>query len=221
MSTASHKRRTRKASEKGKKKSVTSKEVNRIVKSYITTDQSVNVVGTSTQGFDTTPASLIHQISSTGAAIGIKNEYIRIDTRFLVANPASAGTPVVRTIIFQWFPDAGADIPVPSDILVDSATADSVMSMYTSQLNRSKRYKILKDITFTLGESTSVEGTAVKVKRFMFLPKNLARKIQMNITSTSLGINEIFMFVTSNIAAASSAPTILIHGGTRTKTHRL
>ncbi len=213
--------RSRVAASRKKGKFVTTKQVKQIVNRFITTDLDNNVQTAVNIAFDTTAANLVFQLTSVATGEGIKDEIMRIDSRVILTNPASAGAVICRLIYFQWFPDsATAGAPVPEDIITDFQTVDSILSPIVSQIAKAGRFKVLRDMHITLGEAASVEGRNLAFRHVKIFPKSLARKFIMG-TSAGQGFNQVFVMGISNVADASSPPTLTMVTGFRSKTKRL
>ncbi len=193
---------------------VTSKQVRAIINRGTATDLDANVQTSVNLGFDTTAANLVFQLSSVTTGEGTKHQLMRSESRILLTNAASAGAATVRLIFFQWFADSTVDSPIPSDILNDSNTVDAILSPIVTQATNAGRFKILRDMHITLGEATSVEGNNTKFRRVMFF--KFPRKFLMN-TASAEGKNNLFMLGISNVADASTPPTIQMQTGVRVK----
>lgn len=138
-----------------------------------------------------------------------KLEIVSVKGMFRLLNPASAGTVNVRVVIFQWYIDDNVDVPAKDDIIqtAEDNLRDVIKPLHIHNQDNSVKFKVLFDRLYKLGEATSVEGNEKKVVRFLITPKKLGRKYILG-TAPSVGKNKIYMMSWSDVADASSPPTI-------------
>lgn len=145
-------------------------------------------------------------------ASGDKLVLSSIRVKCLFANPSSAGTVFVRMVAFQWYLDDATATPAFADIFNGSADATAVIEpIEDASVNNSVKAKILMDKVIKLGEATSVEGNDKAIRSYLFTARNVGRKI-FRMTGTATGINHIYLMFVSNIADASSPPTVATEG---------
>ena len=200
-----------------KTKPVTRKDVRAIINQRVDTDSDVNITTITVVPFD---VALMSQLTSTATGSNQKFILESLDVRIVATNPASVGSVFVRFIVFMWHPDSQTDLPVFSDILADAETVDSILSPIVDDTQRAKCFTVMRSFIIKLGEATSVEGNERKHLFMRFVKPNFPRKFMFN-TAAGVGRNQIFMFVTSDIANASSPPNIIMKTELRTKTHNI
>lgn len=180
------------------------KAVNRVreVEETIVTNASENA------SFDQTGFSAFDLTSSAITDAGDKLEILSIKGRILLNNPASAGTVFVRVVILQWYKDNECEAPTKSLVLSTTNTAVDVYRPFNQDaIDNSSRFKVLSDKTYKLGEATSVEGNEKKIIPYLITQKRLGRKY-IKANSSSGGFNNVYMLAWSDVAEASTPPTI-------------
>lgn len=145
-------------------------------------------------------------------AISTANDKLEISSVqgiFRILNPASAGTVFVRVVIFQWYIDDNVDVPAKDDIIqgAEDNLRDVLKPLHVANQDNSVKFKVLFDKLYKLGEATSVEGNEKKAVKFLITPKKLGRKYMLG-TGSAVGKNKIYMMSWSDVADASTPPTI-------------
>lgn len=162
--------------------------------------------------------AMINLTSGIGLSVEEKIEILNIKGRCLLNNPASAGAVFVRMVAFQWYPDNNVEVPDHDDVLerTASAEADLCSKPEPDTFNGRHKGKLLLDRTYRLGETTSVEGTDKKFITFNINQKDLGRKFAKG-TGSNVGLNNVYIMLTSNIADASTPPTAAVYAGVNYK----
>lgn len=133
-----------------------------------------------------------------------------IKVGFRLTNPASAGTVFVRVIFLQWFKRSSLVAPTIPTVLFRAAGANSILDQYNSTNLDKDEFRVIKDKVFTLGEATSVEGRESSAHK-IFIKGKFLKHIHPNDVATEV-LNGVYMLAFSNIAAASTPPTIISEG---------
>lgn len=137
-----------------------------------------------------------------------KHETVRIRGKIQIANPASAGSVFVRIVMFQWYADNNVEVPNYADIFGSAAAATSVLSwLEPDTFDNRVKGKLISDRVYRLGEAASVEGQEQRIIPFNITQKQLGRKYVLG-TGSAKGFNKVYIMAVSNIADASSPPTL-------------
>lgn len=171
--------------------------------------QSYQDAGPTASAYD---SAFIEEINA-GVSEGDKAEIKNIKINMLLTNPASAGTAVVRLIFFQWYNDNENSVPVIGDIFNTALSASYNVTRHLEEntFNNRVKGKLIKDMTVSLGEATSVEGNEIKTRKLLITQKMLGRKYIIGTNSTTNYKNAVYCLAISNVANASSPPTITMN----------
>ncbi len=154
----------------------------------------------------------IHELDAftTGAGTaGDKIEIVSAMVRMIFANPASAGAVFVRVIVFQWYQDSANQAPTEAELIQGSLDAQSVLApLDFLTVDNVNRVKIIKDFVVRLGEATSTDGADKAYRQLLIGSHNLGRKY-IQATGAASGRNKLYMCVISDVADASSPPTVV------------
>lgn len=147
-------------------------------------------------------------MTTPSSALGDKINLKGLKVRAKLSNPADVGAVHCRIIVFQWFQDDAVSSPTMGVVLQDATGADSIISGYNiTRRDNTVNFKILKDVYVRLGEAGSLEGQNSKIVQFYIPMKSLQRKV-MRMTGNGTGFNGIYYLAYSDVADASSPPTL-------------
>ncbi len=154
---------------------------------------------------------------------GEKGELFNVMINYHLVNAASAGTALVRLVVLQWFPDTGSQNPTKALVLEGATGAVSDMirphNIASGGLSlKDKKFKIIRDFVVRLGEATSVEGNEQSIGRIFVTQKQLPRKWLIATAADGVGFNNVFLMAFSQVADASTPPTIEVNSTTKYKT---
>lgn len=145
----------------------------------------------------------------SGLAISDKIHVNKVQANFIFTAAAAAGATFVRLIIFQWYKDSNVTAPAVGDLLSPSGTQPSIVSGYkASTMDNSNSVKILKDMVVKLGENTDLTGADRQYRRVTLYGNKLGRKVIKSTGVTGEAFNNVYYCAISDVADASSPPTV-------------
>lgn len=128
-------------------------------------------------------------------------------------NPNTAGC-TARVIIFQYL-ESDENAPVATDFMSGNVNT-AASSFITVNTSSKRRAKLLYDKSFYLGGSTGNDAPKSKQLNIVIPLRRLSRKTMSQTGSSSAVKGNIYLFAWSDIANASSPPTIAGYLGART-----